>query len=153
MLRAGSQTRATPLRHGFTLIEAAIVIVVIGMSIMGVLQLLAAGTMANGDSAEMTTSLGLASSIHEMSLGVAYDDIMSLDNDTYTPPVDARGVAISTLSNWNQSIDVKYVNPANLKFAVPDTQEEPTARITVTISHNGRYVYSTNWLATAMQWP
>src|SRR3954462_2106994 len=84
-------------RRGFTLIEAAIVTAIVGFGIVGVLQLMTAGTMANIDSADLTTAMGLASNIHERALGVKYDQMFTQFNDkTYpsgaiTGPIDAKG--------------------------------------------------------------
>src|SRR4051812_30000525 len=88
-----TQTRPAPrmaprIRKGFTLIEAAIVTVIVGVGIVGMLQLLAAGTMANSDSTELTTAMNLAANMHEMSLSVPYKNIMTLDARSFTPPVD-----------------------------------------------------------------
>src|SRR5437773_5964525 len=94
------------LRRGFTLMEAAIVTVIVGVGIVGMLELLASGSMANGQSTELTTAMGLAGNIHEMSLGVTYTSILTLDGLNYTPPVDARKVAISDLPNWRQQVTV-----------------------------------------------
>src|SRR5688572_31966486 len=78
-------------RGGFTLIEAAFVTAIVGFCIVGVLQLMAAGTMANTDAAETTTALGLAGNIHERALSVKYADIFTTFNDkTFGPP--AAGV-------------------------------------------------------------
>ena len=79
----------TSIRSGFTLIEAAIVTAIVGIGIVGVLELLAAGTMANRDSAELTTAVYLANNINEMTQGVDYNVLKSsYDNHTYDPPID-----------------------------------------------------------------
>ena len=61
-------------RGGFTLIEAAMVTVVIGVGVMAMLQLLAAGTVQNDDAARTTTAMTLASNIRELSMSLAYFD-------------------------------------------------------------------------------
>lgn len=68
---AGLRSRAAP---GFTLIEAAMVLVIIGIGVLGMLQLLAAGTVANGNAAGITTAMSLASNIRELSLGLEFYD-------------------------------------------------------------------------------
>jgi type II secretory pathway pseudopilin PulG len=67
---AGSARR----RRGFTLIEAAVVTVIIGFGCVGMLELLAAGTMANSEGTELTTGINLANNIREMSLGLSFYD-------------------------------------------------------------------------------
>jgi type II secretory pathway pseudopilin PulG len=141
-------------RQAFTLIEAAIVTVIVGVGIMAMLELLAAGSMANGASAELTTAMGLASNIHEMSLGVEYANVMTLNNLSYQPPVDAKKITItdSSLAQWRQQVTVNYLDRHLITSTVPNTQIEPAARITVTVSRNGAPVYTTSWLAAASEW-
>lgn len=133
--------------RGFTLIEAAIVTAIVGFAIVGMLQLIAAGSMANAQSTELTTAMGLASNIHEMSENVPFSQAFStFKGYTRMPPVDAKGNAISDLVNWEQIVDVKYVDPNNITVTVPDTQTEPCARVYVTITHYNRLVFTTSWL-------
>ena len=127
---------------------------IVGIGIVAIMQLLANGTMANTQATELTTAMGLAGNIHERALGLPYDNIFStLDNKNYSPPVDAQGSAISGMTNWHQSVDVKYVDPDNLRSYVPDTQVEPVLRVTVTVSHRTRPLFVTSWLMSASEWP
>src|SRR5215216_2166023 len=61
-------------RRGFTLIEAAITTVIIGVGCVSMLTLLGAGTMANNEGAELTTAMNLAGNVREAMAGVAYTD-------------------------------------------------------------------------------
>ena len=140
------------IRRGFTLIEAAIVTVIVGIGIVAMLQLLAAGSMANNQAAEMTTAMNLAATIHERALKTTYDNIMSLDGVNYAPPINAVGTQLTELSNWKQSITVDRVLRNKITFVVAKTQQEPTSRVTVTIYHNNEPVYSTSWIAAAGVW-
>src|SRR6059036_2247364 len=97
-----------PARAGFTLIEAAIVTVIVGVAIVALVQLLTAGTYANETSTELTTGIGLATNIREMAYGVDYDSIMTLDGMTKTPPIDARKISITDLTGWKQVVSVNY---------------------------------------------
>ena len=133
--------------RGFTLIEAAIVTAIVGIAIVGMLQLMAAGSMANAESAEGTTAVNLANNINEMLKGADYSTLQSTyDNRTYSPAVDATGGAMSSFSNWEQVVSVKYVDHNRVTSEVPDTQVEPTSRVTVTVKHNGNVVYTVSWL-------
>jgi len=128
------------------LIEAAIVTAIVGIGIVGVLELLAAGTMANRDSAELTTAVYLANNINEMTQGVAYASLKSsYDNHTYDPPIDATGAALGGFTGWKQVVSVKYVDPNLLTSIVPDSQVEPTERVTVSVYHNNVVVYTAVW--------
>ena len=140
-------------RRGFTLIEAAIVTAIVGIGVVAMLELLAAGSMANGDSTELTTAMGLANNIHERMMSTPYADVFTtFDNHSYSPPIDANNNVISEMSNWNQQVNVSYVDPNNITFGVPDTQVEPTSQITVTVNHNNRLVYQMTWLSAASEW-
>ena len=138
---------AARARAGFTLIEAAIVTAIVGIAIVAMLQLMAAGSMANADSAESTTAVNLANNINEMLQGVNYTTLKSTyDNRTYSPAVDATGAALTSFSGWQQQVSVKYVDQNLVTSIVPDTQVEPTCRVTVTVFHNGTPVYTASWL-------
>jgi len=150
--------RSTPRRRrpllGFTLIEAAIVTAIVGFGIVGMLQLIAAGSMANTESTEVSTAMGLASNIHEMATGVPYGSMLSkFKSYTKAPPVDTKENTINELPNWAQIVTFQYVDPNNITLVVPDSQAPATGRLTVTITHRNRLIYTTSWLVTAATWP
>src|SRR5262249_31563332 len=60
--------------RGFTVIEGALVTSIISFGVVAMLQLLAAGTVSNGEGAEMTTAINLARNIREMMLGLSVAD-------------------------------------------------------------------------------
>lgn len=137
-------------RRGFTLIEAAIVTAIVGIGIVGLLELLAAGSMANINSKQLTTAVFLANNVNEMMQGHDYTTLKSTyDNKTYQPPKDGRGVNLVGFDNWAQIIDVSYVNPNSLTFVVPETQVTATSRVTVKIMANNEVIYQTQWIAAA----
>jgi Tfp pilus assembly protein PilV len=136
--------------RGFTLVEAAIATVIIGVAFTAMLNLLAVGTMVNNESTELTTAVNLAGNIHEASIRTAYDDLFDLEA-TYSPAVDSRLQAVSSISGWSQVVDVTYVDDNNLKIAVADNQYQPTARVSVTVRRNNKDVYRTSWLAAASE--
>lgn len=137
-------------RGGFTLIEAAIVTAIVGIGIVGLLELLAAGSMANINSKQLTTAVFLANNVNEMMQGQDYTTLKAnFDNKTYSPPKDGRGVDLVGFNNWKQIIDVSYVLPNRLTTIVPDSQVEPTSRVTVKIVANDEIIYQTQWVAAA----
>ena len=137
-------------RGGFTLIEAAIVTAIVGIGIVGLLELLAAGSMANINPKQLTTAVFLANNVNEMMQGHdSYALKADVDNKTYTPPKDGRGQNLVGFDNWSQIVDVSYVLPNRLTTIVPDTQVEPTSRVTVKITANDEIIYQTQWIVAA----
>jgi type II secretory pathway pseudopilin PulG len=135
---------------GFTLIEAAIVTAIVGIGIVGLLELLAAGSMANINSKQLTTAVFLANNVNEMMQGQDYDALKaSFDNKTYKPPKDGRGADLVGFDSWQQIVDVSYVLPQRLTTVVPDSQVEPTSRVTVKIMANDEIIYQTQWVVAA----
>lgn len=152
--------------------EAALATVIIGVGVVSMLQLLAAGTVANSYSTEQATAVQLANGIHEIALGLpffdpdtaagatplwstpetgntAFDDLLDLDGKSFTPPIDVRRQSMSQFSNWTQSIAVQSVPDDQLTSSSVNTVSEPTARVTVTIKHNNKQVYQMSWIAVA----
>jgi prepilin-type N-terminal cleavage/methylation domain-containing protein len=154
-------------RRGFTLIEAALVTAIISIGVVAMLELLAKGTISNGNGAEQTTAMNLAKNIREMTFGMApadpttptnwgveagettaasYDDIDDLDGVTFSPPIDARRQPLSAYSNWSQTITVRTVDPNRLTLTVPNGTAG-AMRITCQIKHNGKDVGWMSWIA------
>lgn len=106
------------------------------------LQLLATGTVANRESTDLTTAINLANNIHEKSMCTPYDDLFDLE---------ATPSTVAGMPGWTQVVNVSYVDRNRLSLSVPDTQEEPTARVTVTIRHAGNDVYKMSWIAAASE--
>src|SRR5689334_18528489 len=70
-----STARQSPrTRRGFTLVESAVVTVIVGVGVVAMLELLAAGSVSNAEGAELTTAINLASNIREISLGLPFRD-------------------------------------------------------------------------------
>ena len=161
----GPRRRGGNGRAGFTLIEAALVTSIVGIGVVAMLQLLAAGTTSNSAGAEMTTALNLAKGIREMSLGLAfvddvtptnwgadagesnvglYDDIDDLDGKAFNPPIDAMRLTLNDHANWEQRVVVQSVDPDRITVAVPNGTS-PASRITVTINRNGQKICDISW--------
>jgi hypothetical protein len=156
-------------RGGFTLIETAMVMTLIGLGVLAMLELLAAGSVSNAYGTEMTTAVHLANNVHEISLGLAfkdpqnptawnskeaggvtaYDNVTDLDATSFSPPLDVRRQPMPAYSGWGQRVKVESVAEDYVASVRPNTITYPTARVTVTIFHNGRDIYTTSWLAVA----
>ena len=142
---------------------------ILGVGVVATLQLLAAGTVSNAYSTEVTAAVNLANNVREISLGMpfydpqnptqwstresggvaSYDNLLDLDGQTFTPPLDVRRQPMADHPNWAQQVAIETVAEDSIGSVKPDTTAEPTARVTVTILHNGKVVYRTSWLAVA----
>ena len=141
---------------------------IIGFGVVGMVQLLAAGTVSNSEGTELTTAVNLANNIREISLGMnyndpeqptvwstkeadvtSYDDVFDLDGATFSPPLDVRRLPISNYTNWAQQVVVETVDPDQIASARPKNVTWPTARVTVTITRNGTPVHTASWLVVA----
>jgi hypothetical protein len=165
-------TRRRQGRAGFTLMEAALTTVIIGVGCVAMLQLLSAGTVATRDGTELTMGMNLAGNVRECLMGVSfadptvtdnwgpeagetlltYDDLDDFDGKTFSPPIDARRHPLDGYGSWSQSVKVESVQPtdvtktmSHMTLAAP---LRPTSRITVTVQHNDKTVYVLTWVAS-----
>lgn len=168
---AGRSAPGTP-RRGFTLMESALAIVIIGTGVFAMLRLLSAGTSSNQAGAELTTAVNLANNVHEIIIRLPfydpdtaqgatpawntkeadvtqYDDVLDFDACTFSPPIDVRRQPISLYAGWSQVVSVSSVSLNQLSSTQTNSTAIPTARVTVQVFHAGRLIYQTNWLTTA----
>ena len=145
--RPGATGRCLRLRRrsaGFTLIEAAMTTVIVGVGFVAMLQLLTTGTATNIQSAATTTGLNLARNVREMTLEMPYNQLGTLNGKTYSPAVDNRGNALTDFADWSQQVTVQAADPDGLTRTVVDAT--PAARrITVTVTRNGEQACSVSW--------
>jgi hypothetical protein len=158
--------------RAFTLMETALATVIVGVGCVSMLALLGAGTQANSDGTELTTGMNLASNIREGLTGVyftdpttpthwgvendeatlaAYDDLDDFDGKSFSPPIDARRNSLGAdYSTWTQSVKVESVRPDNLSVTMAHLtlapELRPTSRVTVTVFHNNRPVFTQSWI-------
>jgi prepilin-type N-terminal cleavage/methylation domain-containing protein len=133
-----------PARRGFTLIEASLTTVIVGVGVAAMMQLLAAGTVNNIQSFETTTGVNIAKAIREVTVQKTLAQVIAMNNTYHEPPWDSRSQSISDLPNWRQTITVQAVNPDKLTTNIIDSN--PTAvRVTVSVTHNSQKVCDMSW--------
>lgn len=142
------RTSRRPARRGFTLIEASMTTVIIGVGVLAMMELLASGTVSNVRGTEMTTAVNLAKNIRELSLQKTFVELPAMNNATHNPPIDSRGVGLTDMAGWSQEIKVESVDPNLLTTPLPATTPE-ALRVTATINRNGRKVCDLQWFAFA----
>ena len=142
-IRDGARRRRGGKR-GFTLIEAMLTTIIIGVAFTAMLQLLAVGTVNNIKGSELTTAISLARNIREYTLNTKWANLPGLNNTTHNPPWDSRGIPVNSLTNWEQKITVQTVNPDNIQQNIADPTPD-AVRVSVTINHNNQKVCDLSW--------
>jgi type II secretory pathway pseudopilin PulG len=139
-------SRALRRRRGFTLIEAALTTMIVGLAFVAVLQLIASGTVSNVQAAETTTAVNLAKCLREMTLGKEFTQVLAMNGSSHQPPVDADGASMEEFGEWKQTLAVRAVDAQHLVGEVND--DDPSAvRLTATVEHNGEKVCDLSWYA------
>ncbi len=137
--------RRSPARRGFTLIEASIVTVIVGVGTVAMIQLLAAGSVANGQSHELTTGMNLANNVREMTQSMSFQQVLALNGKTWTTAVDAMQQPITSLDGWSQHVQVTRVIENAVSVATQATDSN-IARVTASVQHHGQKVCEVSWL-------
>ena len=131
-------------RAGFTLIEAALTTMIVGIGLVATLQLLASGTTSNIEGTKLTTGLNLGKNIREMTLKNTFAEVRALNGATYKPPRDSRGEQVAQFGTWQQQITVQPVNPDRLTTDIVDPDPD-VVRVTVTVTHNNEEAFDMSW--------
>jgi len=162
--------------RGFTLIEAALTTVIIGVGIMATMSLFAACSQQNSNASRMTAAMMLAQNVQETMASMAfadpvsgkttfgpetgeaiatYDDVDDFDGQVINPPIDAMRATIPAMSQYSQAVTVDPVDPNQLSLTLPKTVVNRVAvrvrvRILYTpVSGGGTLeVYRTDWVRT-----
>lgn len=152
---AAAPARAARTRRGFTLPEVSLTILIVGMSILGVVQLLAACTVQNREAANVTTAMFLANNVQEAMADlpfsdpsgsatfgleedgqpiVVWDDVDDFNAHTASPPIDATRRNLPQLSDFRQRITVQRVDPHKLSLDAAGTD---AARVIALVEKQG----------------
>ncbi len=156
-------------RGGFTLIEALIASIIVGLGITALLMASKSGTQVNAGAREITHAVNLGQEVREWTLKLPFadpetpdnppgpdgaedpqtfvDDLDDLASVTYSPPRDASGQAISDMTGWSQQITLSWRAPTNISQTVSDGASE-IIYVEVVISYEGQSVVTTGWLVT-----
>lgn len=148
--------RRTP-RRAFTLIETSVAMVIVTVAITAMCELLAAGTNANVAGNELTTAVNLANTIHEIArapLNADADGVVARIRQNlwderghiFSPAIDGRGSPLADFPNWQQRVTIEPVDESDICAASHTPRATPTARLRVSIYHDGRPIHSASWL-------
>jgi len=156
---------------GFTLIEAALTIVIVGVGIVSTFELFASLTRQNASASRMTTAMFLANNVQEMmadlpfsdpsgsgfgteesAAGVsAFDDVDDFNNWKSDPgaPISGQRVQIPELSKFAQRVTVSCVSTdAPTSNQIGTEAERVTVRVYYgwSASNPGVELYKMSWV-------
>ena len=151
--------------NGFTIIEALVATIIVGLAIVALVMANGVFTQANAAAVNLSTAQFLVEQIRELTAVlpvvdpttedatfgaeegslVSYDDLDDFDGVSYSPPINASRAAMSDLSSFTQQITVENVNSSNFNQTVAD-HSSPFVKVTVTVSQNSNELASATWL-------
>lgn len=150
-MRQFGKHRQSHRQGGFTLIEAALTMVIVGTGVLAAVELTAACSRQNRGASQMTTAMLLANNVQEAVAHLAFsdpdgsntfgleetgqpvsvwDDVDDFNGRTFSPPVDANLQPIPSLSRFSQEITVTRSDPQKLSLAAAGAD---AARVTVRV--------------------
>ncbi len=163
---AGRAPRGPGRARGFTLQEAALAIIIVGIAFVSAMELFAACTRENQQSARITTAQLLASNIQEMTAALPlkdpfyassswgaeadeneknYNDLDDFDGESFNPPFDSTREQVAELSQYTQMIHVMNVDPDRTGQntdrgapTIPPTEYTGAMRLRVIIYYQAR---------------
>jgi len=149
--------------RGFTLIEASLVMVIVGIGVLAIVAAQQAYHRHNDYAQRIGTALLLAGEIREVTLNLPlhdpiygtttwgpeadeptitqYDDVDDFDGNgggvTFNPPITALRLTVADMDRWSQQVSVENVLPNYLTgTAVPDNTTG-TVRVTCSVLYLG----------------
>jgi Tfp pilus assembly protein PilV len=159
-----------PRRPGFTLIEAALATVIIGVGITAMMQLFAACTRNNAYASHQTTAMLLANNIEEAMAALPFadpiggpnhfgpedgetsatwNDVDDFNGASFSPPIDSMRQTLANLSQYTQSVSVTPVDPDDLTATAAGYTGAVRVTVTVLYRQNkdapAQKVYQLSW--------
>jgi type II secretory pathway pseudopilin PulG len=152
-------------RRAFTIIEALIAIILVGLAIASLVAANGSFTKANGAAADLSTAEFLIEQVRELTTMLAvvdpqtdistfgpeetaltnYDDLDDFDEASFSPPINANRQPLNDLAAFTQQITVQNVSPLNFGHVVTHHSSN-FVRVTVRVLLNSKEISSTAWI-------
>lgn len=132
-------------KAGFTLIEALIAVILVGLAIAALVVSNGSFTIANSAGTDLSTAEFLIEQIRERTALLGYDDLEGVTFPTYSPPINVNGQVLSDFATFSQHVTVQNVNPANFEQVVSDHSSH-FIRVTVKVFLNAKEISSASWI-------
>lgn len=139
-----SKMRSSRVRRGFTLIEALMAVLLMGIAMVSILMSSSSFTQANGMGVDLSTAEFLIEEVRERTASMTFDEVNTFAGGSpFSPPIDIEGAALANFSMFSQVVTFTTVSPSNFDTAQAGSD---FARVTVTILQNGEQVTSASWI-------
>ncbi len=130
-------------QKGFTLMEAMLAVMLVGIGIAALMQVFSAGTMVNGYGDNLSKAVFLAEECRAMTDDIVFADLLGFNGQTFNG-VDAQGNAVAGLQEFQQQFVVQAVDPDDMTIYVgPDPD---VIRLTANVIYNNETITSMSWL-------
>ena len=129
---------------GFSLIEALVASVIIGLAVVGLLLSSGSLTKVNAAGIEISTAEFLIEEVKSRCASMVYDDLPAVAG-TYSPPQDIYGTALTNFSTFSQQVTVENVSNSDFTVVV-GLGGSDFVRITTKILLNGSEISSADWI-------
>ncbi len=157
--------RYTRYKRGFTIIEALIAIVLLGLAVASLVVANGSFTKSNGAAADLSTAEFFVEQLRELTAmlpvidpqtGIStfgpeeaaltnYDDLDDFDGASFSPPINANRQPLNDFDAFTQQITVQNVSPSDFEQVVTD-HNSSFVRVTVKVFLNSREISSTAWI-------
>ncbi len=137
-------------RNGFTLIETAIAVCIVGTGLVSLMASSRSSSQVNDAGTKLTQAVSLAQEIREWTLSLPLTDdaeasVADMADQTFDPPANGRGMSMGEMTGWSQHVQLTWLAPDALTPVADGASD--TAEVEVTISFNDEQVFTTSWLA------
>jgi len=129
---------------GFTLIEALVAVMIIGIAVSSLMLGSGSLTRVNAAGIEMSTAEFLIEEVKARCASMTYGDLPAFAG-TYSPPQDVSGNPLTNFSTFSQQVTVANVSNSDFTVVVGAGASD-FVRVTATILMNGNQISSANWI-------
>ena len=129
---------------GFSLIEAMVASMIIGIAVVGLLLSSGSLTRVNAAGIEISTAEFLIEEVKSRCASMAYDELPAFAG-TYSPPQDIYGTALTNFSAFSQQVTVENVSNSDFTVVVAEGGSD-FVRVTTRILLNGGEISSADWI-------
>ncbi len=134
----------SPLTTGFSLVEAMIAVLLVGLVVTALMLSNGSLTKVNAAGVDLSTAEFLTEQIREHVVALPYANLAALAAASpYSPPIDVNGNALAQFTEFSQQVSVQAVSPADL---ITPQGGSDFSRVTVSVLLNGSPINSATWI-------